>query len=82
MPTSLTTLRSQPFCVMKAKPPGGPRHCAMHCHRPLKFSTCAEAVLDASMATDNVIAAKKAFMFVLNGKPIYICPGKAKSPWN
>jgi hypothetical protein len=46
---------------MKAKPPGGPRHCAMHCHRPLKFAPCADAP-DAAKVADSTIAVNRPFM--------------------
>src|SRR5277367_3062901 len=73
MPASLTILRSQPFCVMKAKPPGGPRHCAMHCHRPLKFAPCADAP-DAAKVADSTIAVNKAFMvFLLHNPTGFVC---------
>jgi hypothetical protein len=48
---SLTILISHPFCVMKAKLPGGATQDATHCHRPVKFTLCA----DASVATNPAI---------------------------
>src|SRR5580704_3787262 len=65
MPASLTSLMSQPFCVIKAGWPITPStHPWTHRYGPERFSTCVEASVDA-MAINATTANNPALIAIL-----------------